>query len=149
MNKTILLGAKSTLSNNTSKWLLSFIGLFYVGLGGMKIYQQGSSFDSFAWLIAGLLFLFNGLIIYSSTPWTPKIRVSDTKIDVKNKLFGQSKIILWANIQSIEFEPYTIVFHFTDSYEIISYKSNAEASIEIKSVLREVAKSKNIQVKDG
>ena len=149
MNKTILLGAKSTLSNNASKWLLSFIGIFYLGFGSMKIYQQGSSFESFAWLIAGVIFLFNGLIIYSSTPWTPKIRVNNSEIDVKNKFFGKSKIILWANIQSSEFEPYTIVFHFMDSDEIISYKSNAEASIEIKSVLREVAESKNIQVKGG
>ena len=149
MNKTILLGAKSALSNNASKWLLSLIGLSYIGFGAIKIYQQGSSFESTAWLIAGTLFLFNGLITYSSTPWTPRIRINDSEIYVKNKLFGKSKIILWVNIQSIEFEPYTIVFHFMDSDEIISYKSNAEASIEIKSVLREVAESKAIQVKGG
>ncbi len=149
MNKTILLGATNSISNNAGKWLLSIIGALYLGLGSIKIYEQGVSFESVGWLVIGACFLIYGLIIYSATSLTPKVKISDTQIEIKNKIFGKATRILWTDIQKITFAPYTITFRLKDKDERVTYSSSAETSIEIKSSIREVAENKNIQVEGG
>lgn len=149
MKKTILIGATNSISNKASKWLTSIIGIFYLGLGGMKIIEQGLSYEAIGWLVIGVCFIAYSLIIYSSTPFTPKIQVSDIEITVKNKIFGKAIQILWQDIQSIRFNPYMIVFHLHSKDEVVTYSSNPETSIEIKSAIRKIADSKNIEIVGG
>ena len=149
MDKTILLGATSVISNRASKWLWSIIGTLYIGLGTSKIYNQGASFESVGWLIIGASFLIYGLIIFSATLLTPQIRITDSEIQIKKKILDKATLVPWTHILSIEFGPYLISLQLNDRVETISYSSHAEASIEIKSIIREVAESKDIPVTGG
>ena len=149
MNKTILLGSTNAISNNASKWIFSIIGIIYIGLGITDTYEQGSSFSSIGRIIIGISFLLYSLIIFSATPLTPKIKVNNNEVELKNKIFSKTLRIMWMNIKSIEFDSYSIGFRLNDGVEKFNYKSNAESSIEIKSLIRKVAESKNIPVIGG
>ena len=58
-------------------------------------------------------------------------------------------MIVWTSVQSIEFGQFKIVFKLKDRDEVLNYSSSADASIEIKSLIREVAENKNIRVIGG
>ena len=77
------------------------------------------------------------------------MRITDAEIEIKNKIFGKSTMVILTDLKSIEFGPYLITFHLHDRDEMISYSSNAEASIEIKSLIREVAENNDIKVIGG
>ena len=58
-------------------------------------------------------------------------------------------MVIWTDVQSIEFGQFMITFKLKDRDEVLNYNSNPDASIEIKSLIREIAASKNIQVSGG
>jgi hypothetical protein len=149
MDKTVILGSKNVISNKASKWISMIIGIMYLVLGSVKTYEQGSSFDSLGWLFLGACFLLYTLLVFSATPLTPKMRISDIKIELKNKIFGKTTIVMWTDVQSIEFGQFMITFKLKDRDQVLNYDSNPDASIAIKSLIREIAESKNIQVSGG
>jgi len=149
MGKTVILGSKNVISNNVSKWLSLIIGILYLVLGAVKTYEQGSSFDSLGWLFLGACFILYGLLVFTATPLTPKMRISDIQVELKNKIFGKRTKVMWADVQSIEFGQFMIIFKLKDRDKELNYRSNKDASIEIKSLIREIAENKNIQVSGG
>jgi hypothetical protein len=124
------------------------IGIMYLVLGSVRTYERDSSFDSLGWLFLGACFLLYSLLVFSTTPLTPKMRINDIQIELKNKIFGKTAVVMWLDVQSIEFGPF-IIFKLKDKDEVLNYSANADASIEIKSTIREIAESKNIQVSGG
>ena len=149
MKKTILLGEKGMISTKTSAWLLGILGLMWLVLGGIEIFKENATIGSSGYLLIGVVLILYSLIVFTVNPFAPKVNISDTEIKIKKKVFGGSHKILWANMKSIELDQYLIIFHLLDRSEEISYSTNAEISIDIKSTIREVAESKNIQVTGG
>ena len=149
MDKIVILGSKNVISNKASKWISMIIGILYLVLGSVKTYEQGSSFDSLGWLVLGACFLLYGLLVFAANPLTPKMRISDIQVELKNKIFGKTTMVTWTDVQSIEFGQFMIIFKLKDRVEVLNYSSNADASIEIKSLIREIAESKNILVSGG
>ena len=149
MKKTILLGEKGMVSTKVSAWLLGILGLIYLVLGSMEIYEQGASIGSSGYLLLGFIFILYSIIVFTINPFAPKVTISDIEVTIKRKVFIAPINILWTSIHSIEFDQYMIALHLTDRVEEFSYSTNAEISIEIKSAIREVAENKNIQVIGG
>lgn len=149
MDKTVILGTKNVISNKASKWISIIIGMLYIVLGSLKTYEQGSSFDSLGWLVLGIGLLLYGLLVFAPTSLTPKMRINNNQVGLKNKIFGKTTDVMWKDVQSIEFGQFMITFKLKDREEVLTYNSNPDASIEIKSSIRELAESKNIQVSGG
>ena len=149
MDKVVILGSKNVISNKASKWISMIIGIMYLVLGSVKTYEQGSSFDSTGWLFLGACFLLYSLLVFTATPLTPKMRITDIQVELKNKIFGKRTKVMWTDVQSIEFGQFMIIFKLKDRDEVFNYSSNTDASIEIKSSIRELADSKNIPVTGG
>ena len=149
MDKIVILGSKNVISNNASKWISIIIGILYLVLGSVKTYEHGSSFESLGTLALGACFLLYGLLVFAATPLTPKMRISDIQVELKNKIFAKTIIVIWTDVQSIEYDQFMIIFKLKDRVEVLNYSSNADASIEIKSLIREIAESKNIPVSGG
>jgi hypothetical protein len=143
MDKTILLGSRNTISNRANKWLWTMGGLTWIVFGGSKMYDQGTSLESGAWLLCGAIVILHGLIFFRPTSITPKIRITDLKIEIKKKIRNRATLIPWAKIHAIEFGSYFMNFQLHDRVETISYRTNAHTSIKIKSLIREVAESKS------
>lgn len=148
MEKTILFAA-GQVSPKAGKWIFSIIGILNLLLGIRKLTMQGINFDSVFTFFLGVGFLFYGLVIFTSTSFTPKIVINETEIRVKKKFFGTTQLIEWMNVQSIRFGPYNIAFQLDDRNETIDYEATAETSMEIKSTIRESAEQKNIPLTDG
>ncbi|MEQ8240942.1 MAG: hypothetical protein RIA69_17125 [Cyclobacteriaceae bacterium] len=149
MDKVVILGSKNVISNKVSKWISMIIGTVYLILGSIKTYEKGSSFESVGWLLLGACFLIYGLLVFTATPLTPKMRINDVQVELKNKIFSKTTMVIWTDVQSITFGQFMIIFKLKDRDEVFNYSSNADASIEIKSSIREIAKSKHIQVSGG
>lgn len=149
MEKTILFGEKGMISRKTSAWLFSILGIVWIVLGSIEVYKEEVSIYSSGYLIIGFVFVLYGLIVFTANPFAPKVTISDSDLRIKKNVFGGSIRILWTSIQSIEFDNYMVAFRLKDRIEAISYGTNAEISIEIKSTIREVAEKKGIQVIGG
>lgn len=149
MKKTILLGEKGMISANVSKWLFGILGLLWLILGIIEIYEEGSSIGSIGYLAIAFVFIVYSILVFTINPLAPKVIITDHEIKIKRKVIGGHINILWNDIKSIEFDQYTIAFHLTEGVKEFTYRTNADISIEIKSSIREIAETKNISVTGG
>ena len=151
MNKTIILGRKSSISKSirANKWGFGVGGTVYILLGIFKSLTSNETIISLGYIIMGVVIVIYGIIVFSLTPLTPKVKISNDKLEFKNKILSRATLLLWTNITSIEYGSYEITFHLIDRDEKVYYASNPDTSKEIKSIIREVAVKKNIPVTGG
>lgn len=137
------------ISTKTSAWLFGILGVIWLGLGAFEIYNEEASIGTSGYLMIGIAFILYSILVFTLNPFAPKMTITDFDVKIKLKILSGSIRILWTDIQSIEFAQYKIDFQLRDRVEEVSYSSNSETSIEIKSAIREVADQKNIQVVGG
>lgn len=149
MRKTVLFGSSDNISTR-AKWLISlFVSVSYLGFGITKLYYDREAYVSYGWILLGIIAFLYGTLMYSNTPLSPKFQIDDNRLTFKNKIFSKPVLIDWTSIKSIEFKSYAIIFHLDKSIERIAYNSNTTTSIEIKSIIRDIAESKEIEVTGG
>jgi len=99
----------------------------------------------------GLFLIFLGFALFSSKfSLTPKILISDHTIQIRENLFSRMKIVNWEDVKALTFKSFCIeVEEKNNSIKTLWLKTNAEVSIEIKKMLRELADKKSIPVTGG
>ncbi len=102
-------------------------------------------------LLTGLLLLFLGFTLFSPTvQFSSKISVDYEKIIVREDVFKKTKRIDWKDIKEITFKSFALDILLNDDKEkLIILRTNAEASIEVKKLVREMADKKMITIKGG
>lgn len=102
-------------------------------------------------LLTGLLLIFLGFTLFSSTvKFSPKISVDDEKLIIREDVFKKTKIIDWKDIKEITFKSFALDILLNDNKEkLVILRTNAEVSIEVKKLVREMADRRNITVKGG
>jgi len=150
MMKSILLAPPAT------KYFCVFNGLFYIVLGFRGIDEpspilQNVSIVGFTAAFIGLLLMIYGvLLFFPSNKLTANVKIDENQFSIKPALLKKRKSIAWDNVKEITYRPYELVFFLKDNgTEVISLKTQAPISIEIKKATREFAKSKEIAVVGG
>ena len=102
-------------------------------------------------LLTGLLLIFLGFTLFSPTvKFSPKISVDDEKIIVREDVFNKTKRIDWKDINEITFKSFALDILLNDDKEkLVILRTNAEVSIEVKKLVREMADKKMITIKGG
>ncbi len=102
-------------------------------------------------LLSGLLLIFLGFTLFSSTvKFSPKLSVDDEKIIVREDVFKRTKRIDWKDIKEITFKSFALDILLNDDKEkLVILRTNAEVSIEVKKLVREMADKKMITIKGG
>lgn len=158
MNNTILIGTNNNFSIKTNRWLFPITGLIFLTTGGARlIYDFNASNDAVIGLIIGILMSVMGLyyFIYGLTAFSTnsrlalRIKITDEFIEIKDRFLKPPIHLIWTDLKSIEFGKYKIVFQLEESNKVFSYKSNANVSVEIKKMIREMADEKKIEVVAG
>lgn len=150
MNKTILLGGPdSYFSSKTLKLFFYSIGLIQLILAGLELYSKSDSFLGLSWLALGVFYFFYGYVIYSETPISPKITITDSEVKFKNTVLKNFTKLDWADIALIDFGSFEIEFQLKNGNKKFKYDSNADVSLEIKKSIRQVADEKGIEISGG
>ncbi|MFY0605571.1 MAG: hypothetical protein JXR10_02580 [Cyclobacteriaceae bacterium] len=149
MSKTILIGSTNRLSNKTNKIVYLVASVLYMSFAGSRYYHQGFSTEMLFNVLMGAGFLIYGMVIFSPTPISPRVQISDSEIVTRTKLFGPTTKILWSDIESIRYASYEIEFHLKNGKETVFYTCNPEISLDIKRSIREFAEDKNIDISGG
>ncbi len=149
MNKTILIGTRSILSNRASFWVLLTIGTAYLIIGGINLFHPGSIFESVGNMVFGVIFCAYAIFTFSTTPLTSRVRIGDSTLEFRKSFFGKTWQLDWSEIMSMEFRSFEIQFNLKDNVKVFSYNSKPETSIDIKKSIREMAEKKDIEVIGG
>jgi hypothetical protein len=150
MTKTIELTPKST------KWIFLFNGITNSAIGLQQLLTTDSwagwgSLFGIVLIVAGPLMLIYGAILFSRTnKLTPKIKVDEIGILIKEDIHkGQIKID-WENVKEITYRPFELNFHLTDnSTETVNLTTSGEISVDVKRTIREFADGKQIRIVGG
>ena len=102
-------------------------------------------------LLIGLSLIFLGFALFSSAvKFSPKISVDDEKLIIREDVFKKTKSIDWKDIKEITFKSFALDILLNDNKEkLVILRTNAEVSIEVKKLVREMADRRNITVKGG
>ncbi len=154
MQKTILL-TRYELGPKVTKFLFFMFGIGQ-SLQGIRYLVRDTStngdvfFGGFQ-LIVGLLLILLGFTLFNSrVTFSPKISVDEEKIIVREDIFTKTKRINWNDVKEITFKSFALdILLKNNKEELVILRTNAEVSIEVKALLREVANKKMIQVKGG
>jgi hypothetical protein len=154
MSKTILLGVAVQHSRKAPRIGFTFFGFYFIFYGAYYFSKLDNSLPELlfrgSFILVGLAYIIYAQIAFSkSSKFAPRISINDNTIEYKLGFFKKSFRISWADIQSIEFAPYRVLYKINDKIETLSYDTNAEVSIEIKETLREFAEAKKIEVIGG
>ena len=154
MKQTILLGNGALSSVTLSRWGHVFIGLVLILNGFNTFLNDISGYFDYIMLIinlgAGIYSLLYAMIALTKfSSFSPKIKLTDSIIQLKSGVMKKSKILAWAEIKKIDFHAYQIDFAMDNDTFSFSYRSNAKISKRIKEALREISKTKNIEITGG
>jgi len=101
-------------------------------------------------LFLGIFMIITPLFLLSEKSiFSPKVKITNEHVLLKNGFWSRSKKLPWATIQQIVFGSYKIIFQMNEKNHIFQYDSDSEVSIQIKNALREGAEEKNIPVIGG
>jgi hypothetical protein len=154
MGKTILIGMNNKFSAKANKWLFLLTALIFFINGGFNIYSNNPEpfrlVLGILMLIGGCYYVFYGLFGFAeNSRFASKGKVDDSTIELKNSFWKPSTKLKWAQLSSIEYKPYEIIFKSGKSSSSFSYNSNADVSLAIKQTIRDFAERKNIEVIGG
>lgn len=154
MKKTILLGANNKFSTKVNKWGFTITGIIFLVNG---LYHIISDIISPIGMILGIVMIpggiaysFYGLMAFSeSSKYAPRVSIDNETILLKSNFQRPPVLISWDRIKQISLTSYLIKF-FTEEEEYhFPYEANSDTSISIKSAIREIAESKQIEVLGG
>ena len=102
-------------------------------------------------LLTGVLLIFIGITLFTSmVRFSPKISVDENEIVVREDVFLKTRTIKWKDIKEISFKSFALdILLVNNTNEIITLRANAETSIEVKKLLREIAGRKLVSIKGG
>jgi hypothetical protein len=150
MTKTIELTPKST------KWIFVVNGVINSGLGIRQILAADSwtnwgSILGLLLIVVGPLMVMYGLILFvPESRLTPKIKVDENGIFIKEDIHKVKRLIDWKNIKEITYRPYELNFHLADNNtETVNLATNREISIKVKRTIREFADGRQIKIVGG
>jgi hypothetical protein len=154
MTKTFIIGTNNKFSLKTSRWLFFIMGLVFLLNGAINVY--GRPLDTIG-LILGIAQIAAGLfnVFYAwfglseKSRLSPKISIDEDKVVLKKSFWSNSSNIKWSDISEIEFKSFELVFNLNGGMERFDYIADSDTSIAVKQYLRDVAKSKNIEVIGG
>ncbi len=154
INRTILLGWNREYSAKQSFGVHMTTAFVLLVMGAMNLMRESDNSVSerfgVVMFVLAASSVIHGLIAYTKiSKWSPKVSVDDSYLIIKEKLFRSAIRIPWDQIQSIEMAPYQIVFTLPEEDFDFSYRTTADTSIEIKSLIRKMAESKHIEVTGG
>ena len=100
--------------------------------------------------VIGVYYCIYGLTAFSTNSRLAlRIKITDEFIEIKDRFLKPPIHLIWTDLKSIEFGKYMIVFQLEESNKVFSYKSNANVSVEIKIMIREMADKRKIEVVGG
>ncbi len=154
MKKTVLLGASNKFSTKANRIGFFLNGILFVIMG---IFHIGNDLISPIGLIFGIIMIpggigyaVYGLLAFSEfSKYAPRVSIDDQNILLKNNFKKPPVHISWDQIRQIYLSSYLIKFLIPEKEYIFNYEANADTSISIKSAIREMAESKNIEVLGG
>ncbi|MEQ8238388.1 MAG: hypothetical protein RIA69_04205 [Cyclobacteriaceae bacterium] len=155
MKKVIIIGMNNKFSTKVNRWFSILTGLLFIVNGTMNIYRGGDL--KLLGIILGILmlagacyYLFYGILGFAeNSKFSPKVKVDESEIELKNSLWKPSQKLHWADLSTIHFQSYQILFELKDQTMSFSYHANPDVSKEIKQTIREFAEQKGIQVVGG
>ncbi len=101
-------------------------------------------------VIFGVFYFFYGILRYSTkSKFSPKVKIDDQTIELKDGMWKPARILKWSDVSSITFQSYELNFRLQDSVYKFTYDTNPENSREIKQTIRKLAERKNIEVTGG
>jgi hypothetical protein len=141
---------------STTKGIYLFVGVVNLVIG---LYQLSNVMTADTWsltltlllLLAGaILIAYVGLAHRSKNRWSPHIELDDEKLRIKEDIFKEAKKIRWTEVTKIYFQPYCIHFDIqNDDVVTVHLPSDAQTSIDVKQIIRQFARQKNIDVLGG
>lgn len=154
MHRIILIGNKFKLSKKIliTIRIINGIAIILWGIFFIRNYDFNPYeliFLSLVVLTSTLYISYIFIITSEKSNLSPKVKVDDSEILLRNSLWNKNLIIKWIDISSIAFQPYKIVIRSQDSLSSFSYETNAETSREIKQTIRDFAERKNVEVIGG
>lgn len=154
MQKTILL-TRGELGPKITRVLFFVLGISQVMQGirqldGIPLTTGDSIFGAFLSL-TGLLLIVLGFALFNPAfKFCPRFSVDDERIVVREDIFYATKRIDWKDIKEIAFKSFALDILLKDGKEeLLILRTNAEASIEVKKLVREMADRKMILIKGG
>ena len=149
MNTTIVIHNYNIFSLKTTRIILGVLGALMLILGTWSIFID-SELNHFPNLFYGIFMSATALFVLSEkSPFSPKVKIMDDYILLKNGFWSAAKKLNWETIQKIEFGSYKIIFHQTEKDFIFKYEADSEVSIQIKKALRAAGEEKTISVTGG
>lgn len=154
MATIVLLGNKNDFSMRANKTLHLLIGILFILNGSLQVYRTSMGAVGYIigipTLLMGIFYLWYAFIITSpKSKFAPKVAIDMNSIFLKNRLLGAAKTLLWADVKSITFKQFEIVFVLQKNEHSFSYDASTESSIMIKEALREYSEKKGIEVYGG
>ena len=102
-------------------------------------------------LSIGLLIILWGIILFNPKIWfLPKVSVDENAILIiliREEIFMKTKQVNWKDVKEITFKSFELdILRADNSNELIMLKTNAQTSIEVKKLLREIADRKSVMI---
>ncbi len=154
MKKTILLGTNFfNFPNKLSVWASVLAGIVFISNGAIHIYREVAGpvglVLGIMMIPIGLGYCFYGAFVYNkSSRYAPRFSFDAQQLLFKKTLSNKPITFDWDHIKKIEM-PYRLTVSVGGSYQTLDYRTSSEISKEIKSAIREMAESKNIEIAGG
>lgn len=155
MRKTILLGTNFfNFPNKLSVRLSALAGVVFILNGIIHIYREVAGpvglVLGIMMIPIGLGYCFYGIFVFNkSSKYAPRFSLDENMLLFKKSLSNRPIIFDWDRIKRIEMGPYRMIIAEEGSDKTLDYQTSSEISKEIKSAIREMAKSKHIEVVAG
>jgi len=153
MKKTILLATNPFNFRPVINIIIAVLGSIIFIFGGIRYLTHNSSFEIFlgiGWLVVGIRYLAHGFIMSNpSSKFAPRFSISENELLFKETLMKPSIQVPWDKINKIQFGQYRLDVSTKDSDLSLGYLTNPDVSKRIKSAIREIAESKQIEVIGG
>jgi hypothetical protein len=151
MNTTIVIHNYNILSLKVTRIVLFVIGFALSALSLSALLEGGNLVQAIPTnLFWGFFLMVTSVFALSEkSPFSPKVKITDTFVLLKNGFWSGSKKLMWEYINQIEFGSYKITFHHTGKDFVFKYDSDSEVSIQIKKAIRAGGEEKNISVIGG
>ncbi|MFT6802245.1 MAG: hypothetical protein ACJA2N_001431 [Salibacteraceae bacterium] len=146
---TFLLKNYSTFSIRNIRFGLIAFGLLVLVFSLAELLSSTelqTSTNPFLILLGGNFLLIGTLGLSKKSRYSPKIKITEDQIIIKEKIFSRQKALAWSTLEKIEFGSYSLLFFKPNHSFTFKLDTTKETSIAIKQALRKIGESKNIVI---